>query len=115
MTTIRRAAIAVLFAGMSCSPVLAATCNLTVLGSSVLDDAACTVGTGRSLTRIAVGTGGTILIRRRTLRVALPGDDLSGRRRRRPATVSYGEVVTSGEADDKICYFNQRAVLCIEP
>ena len=112
MTTFRRAAIAVLFAGVSCSPVLAATCNLTVLGSSVLDDAACTVSPGRNVTQIAVGTGGTILIRRQTMRVALPGDGLSGRRH--PATISYGQVIRSNDSDDKTCYFNQRAVLCVE-
>ena len=114
MTIFCRAAIAVLFAGLSCSPALATTCNLTVLGSSVLDDAACTVSTGRNLTQIAVSTGGTILIRRQTMRVALPGDGLAGRRRH-PATISYGQVITSGAPDDKICYFNQRAVLCVEP
>ena len=114
MSISRSAAVAVLFTGLASSPALAATCNLTVLGTSILDDEACTVATGRGLTRIAVGAGGTIVIRRQTMRVALAGDGPAGRRRHARAT-SYGEVITSGDADDKTCYFNQRAVLCIEP
>ena len=114
MSISRSAAIAVMFAGLACSPALAATCNLTVLGTSVLDDEACTVVTGRGLTRITVGNGGTVVIRRQTMRVALARDGLAGRRRHVRPT-SYGEVITSGESDDKTCYFNQRAVLCVEP
>lgn len=114
MSMFRSAATALLLSGLAGGPALAATCNLTVLGTSVLDDEACAVSTGRGVTRIAVGTGGTILIRRQILRVALPGNRTAGRRRHGGAT-SYGQVITSGDADDKTCYFNQRAVLCVEP
>ena len=114
MSTFRTAATALLLSGLAGGPALAATCNLTVLGTSVLDDEACTVSTGRGVTRIAVGTGGTILIRRQTMRVAFPADGTAGPRRHGRST-SYGQVITSGDSDDKTCYFNQRAVLCVEP
>ena len=28
---------------------------------------------------------------------------------------SYGSVVVSDDSDDKTCYFNQRATLCVDP
>lgn len=113
MPTMRTAALAVALAGLACGPALAATCNLTVLGTSVLDDEACAVSTARGVTTVSVGTGGTIRIRRSIMSARLPGAAPSGRRSR-SGTTSFGQVVTSSEADDKTCYFNQKAVLCVE-
>lgn len=114
MPMIRSAALALAPLLWACGPAPAATCNMTVLGTSVLDDAACTVATARGVTRISVGTGATLLIRRSVLRARLP--EVEGPAGRPARLVSYGRVVTSGadESDDKTCYFNQKAVLCVE-
>ena len=113
MPMIRSIALAVALAGPACGPALAATCSLTVLGTSVLDDEACAVGTAGGVTTVSVGTGGTIRIRRSLMSASLPGGGTPPGRRR-AGTTSFGRVVTSSEGDDKTCYFNQKAVLCVE-
>ncbi len=113
MPTIRTAALALALTGLAAGPALAATCNLTVLGASVLDDATCTLAQGRGLTRVDL-PGGTIVIRRSVMSARLaadPGAPRPGRAR----LSRYGQVTTSNGAGDKTCYFNQRAVLCVEP
>ena len=112
MTT-RRAALATLILGFSCAPALAATCNLTIKGAPVIDDATCTVAVGRGLTTVAVEGGSTVRIRSMIMS-ASPAADPAMAGRRRKAT-SFGMVVRSDSTDDKTCYFNQKAVFCIEP
>ena len=112
MMTTRRAALATLILGFSCAPALAATCNLTIKGATVIDDATCTVAAGRGLTVVAVEGGSTVRIRRMIMSASLAADPaLAGRRR---GATSFGRVVRSDNTDDKICYFNQKAVFCVE-
>ena len=116
MTMTRSAALG-LAAGVAAGfagPAAAATCNLTVLGAHVLDDAACSVATARGVTRIAVADGSALLIRRSTMSARLAGDVPTGPRVRR-RFASYGQVVVTDDADDRRCYFNQKATLCVEP
>jgi hypothetical protein len=108
----RSAALAILLIGCSGAPALAATCNLTVLGASVFDDATCTVTAGRGGTTVAVEGGSVIRIRRTTMTARFAADPQAPRR---GVTASYGKVVVSDNTDDKTCYFNQKAVLCVEP
>jgi hypothetical protein len=112
MPTIRSAALAIALAGLA-GPSLAATCTMTVQGTTVIDDEACTVATARGVTRVSVGTGGTVLVRRSIMSARLPGV-VPPTRRSRQGFTNYGQVVTSSEADDKTCFFNQEAVLCVE-
>ena len=105
------AIVAILAAG---EPSLAATCNMTVMGTSILDDAACAVVRGRGVTEVQVASGGTIDIRRSIMSVR-PMEDRSTTRRRRKAPRSYGQVLTSVDPDNKTCYANSKAVLCVEP
>jgi hypothetical protein len=114
MTTTRLAAG---FALLLCAPgasALAATCHMTVQGVPVIDDQDCTsAGRGRNVVITTEG-GDAIRIRRSIMSGRLmarrPGD---GRLRRVP--VSYGLVVTSNDSDEKTCYFNQKATLCLDP
>jgi hypothetical protein len=108
----RSAALAMILIGCSGAPALAATCNLTVLGASVFDDATCAVTAGRGGTTVAVEGGSTIRIRRTMMSARFAATSQAPRRR---LTVSYGKVVVSDKTDDKTCYFNQKAVLCVEP
>lgn len=112
MLTTRSAALAALVIGSSGAPALAATCNLTVIGAPVIDDATCTVAVGRggTTTVAAIEGGSTVLIRHMIMSVRLAGDPSLTRRRAR----SFGRVVPSDAADDKTCYFNQKAVFCVE-
>lgn len=112
MLTNRSAALAVVLFGLTGTPLLAATCNLTVEGAHVVDDATCTVTAGRGITRAMVEGGSTIEVRRSIMSARLVEDPLPIRHRRR--ATSYGQVVTSDDADDRTCYFNQKAVLCVE-
>ncbi len=114
MLTTLRTALAITLIGVIGGPSLAATCNMTVMGASVLDDASCSVMQGRALTEVQVEHGGTVDIRRSTMSARLSGDDITTGRRRKAAT-SYGQVVTSVDADNKTCYANIKAVLCVEP
>ncbi|MGI3903344.1 MAG: hypothetical protein ACRYGP_13155 [Janthinobacterium lividum] len=113
MMTTRRAALATLILGFSCAPALAATCNLTIKGALVIDDATCTVSVGRGLTTAEIEGGSTVTIRRMMMSASPAADPaLSGRRRK---ATSFGMVVRSDRTDDKVCYFNQKAVFCVEP
>ncbi|RYB07101.1 hypothetical protein [Lichenibacterium ramalinae] len=112
MPTIRSAALAIVLSGLA-GPALAATCNMTVLGTTVLDDVACTVASARGVTTVSVGAGGTVLVRRSVMSARLPGV-MAPTRRSRSGFTNYGQVVTSSEVDDKTCFFNQTAVLCVE-
>ena len=114
MTTTRSAALASLLC-LAAGPGFAATCHMTVQGVPVIDDRECTA-TGRAAdVRVAIGAEDTIQIRRSTMSgrfVARRPTD--GRLRR--IFVSYGRVVSSTiDSDDKACYFNQKATLCIDP
>lgn len=113
MPTIRSAVLAAMFTGLACGPAPAATCSLTVTGSSVLDGVPCAVETARGVTTVAVGAGGTILVRRSIMSVRLPAD-ASSTGRHGGGFTSYGQVTISADPDDKTCYFNQQAVLCVE-
>ena len=113
MLTGRSAALLVLSIGLTGSPAVAATCNLTVQGAHVIDDETCTVTSAKGTTRVAVEDGSTIEIRRSILRARLAGDrSFAGHRR---GATSYGQVVTADRPNDRICYFGQVAVLCVEP
>ena len=113
MLTSRTIALAMTLTGLTTTPAPAATCNLTIVGAHVIDDTACTVTDGKGSTRIAVEDGSTIEIRRSLMSARLAADPSPAGRRRR--ATFYGRVVTSDSADDRTCYFNNRAVLCVEP
>ena len=113
MTTLHSAALAALLC-LAAGPGFAATCHLTVQGVPVIDDRTCTsAGRGRDI-RVAVEGEDLIRIRRSVMsgRFVVRGSR-DGRLRR--IGVSYGQVVTSTDSDDKTCYFNQKATLCIDP
>ena len=61
-----------------------------------------------------MGTGGTILTRRSIMSARLAVDAALDRRGR-VLSVSYGQVVTSSDSDDKTCDFGQKAVPCVAP
>ena len=114
MLTTRSAALAIMLIGVTGGPSVAATCNMTVLGTSVLDDASCSVMRGRGRTVVQVENGGTIDVRRSIMSTRFIGDQPT-MKRRRTASRSYGQVVTSVDTDTKTCYANSEAVLCVEP
>lgn len=95
-------------------PASAATCHMTVQGVPVVDDAECRSAGRAGDVRVAVGREDVVRIRRSIMSgrflVRRPSD---GRLRR--VGVSYGQVVTSTDSDDKTCYFNQKATLCVDP
>lgn len=113
MRTIRSTALTILLFGACGGPALAETCTMTVMGAGVLDGASCTVTRGRGITEVQVEGGGTIDIRRSIMSARLPGDQLSTGRRRRAPT-SFGQVVTSVDSDNKTCFFNYKAVFCVD-
>ena len=112
MRTPRSAALTILLFCACGGPALAATCNLTIVGASVLDDASCAVTRGRGFTEVQDEGGATIDIRRSIMSARLPGS-LSAERRHQAST-RFGQVVTSIDPDGKTCFFNYKAVLCIE-
>ena len=69
MLTTRSTALAIMAIIATGGPCLAATCNMTVMGTSVLDDASCSVIEGRGITEVQIETGGTIDIRRSIMSV----------------------------------------------
>ena len=112
MTT-RRAALAALLC-LAGGPAFAATCHMTVQGVPVIDDLDCSVaGRGGDVT-VTDEAGDTIRVRRSTMsaRFALP---TPAEARRRRGFASYGRIIASRDSDDKACYYNQRATLCIDP
>lgn len=113
MRTIRNTVLTILLFGALSGPALAATCNMTVVGANVLDDASCTLTRGRGLTEVQVESGGTIDIRRSIMRSRLVGDQLSSGRKRQASTL-FGQVVTSVDPANKTCFFNYKVVLCVE-
>ena len=108
----RTVALAMMLIGLAEQPARAATCNLTVMGAQVLYDAVCTATATRGITRVAVEDGSAITIRGLAMSARLAGEQVSTRRRHKGT--SLGDVVTSDNLDDKICYFGQKAVLCVE-
>lgn len=114
MLTLRHAAMALILA-IAAGPAFAETCNLTVTGRTVLDDEPCTVSTRGGAVVVRQGNIAIISIRRSILRTRLLADRISlatGRKRR--GLRSFGLVVKSDSQNDKVCYFNQKATLCIE-
>ncbi len=113
MTTTRSAALATLLC-LGAGPGFAATCHMTVQGVPVIDDQDCSSAGRPGNVVVTDATGDAIRIR---------GAAMSGRfvarrpsdGRTRPVVVSYGRVVTSRDADEKTCYFNERATLCLDP
>ena len=113
MTMNRSAALASLLS-LAAGPALAATCHMTVQGVPVIDDQTCAATGRRGDVRVAVGAEDTIRIRRGVMSGRFVARRPDGRLRR--VLVSYGSVVSSTiDSDDKACYFNQRATLCIDP
>lgn len=113
MTTTRSAALAIAMACLAAGPASAATCNLTVLGTHVIDDASCMVVRGRGVTRVLVDDGSAVVVRRSTMSARVAGDPLATRRGRR-AYAGYGRVVVTDDTDGRRCYFNQKATLCVD-
>ena len=112
MRTPRSAALTILLFSACDGPARAATCNMTIVGASVLDDASCAVTRGRGLTEVQAEGGATINIRRSIMSARLPGDPATGGRHQ--ASTRFGEVVTSIDPSGKTCFFNYKAVLCVE-
>ena len=112
MLTNRSVALAMMLIGLAEQPARAATCNLTVMGVQVLNDAACTATATRGITRVADEDGSAITIRGSAMIARLAGEQVSTRQHHRGTTL--GDVVTSDNLNDKICYFGQKAVLCVE-
>ena len=112
MRTLRSVALTLLLFSACGGPAFAASCNLTIVGASVLDDASCTLTRGRGITEVQAEGGATIDIRRSIMSARLPGS-LSAERRHEAST-RFGQVVTSIDLDGKTCFFNYKAVLCIE-
>jgi hypothetical protein len=114
MTTTRGAALAFTLACLAAGPASAATCHMTVQGVPVIDDRDCAVSGRAGDVTITVGAEDAIRVRRAAMSgrfvARRPGD---GRLRR--VFVRYGQVVVSRDSDDKTCYFNQRATLCVDP
>ena len=113
MRTIRNTGLTILLSGALSGPALAATCTMTVVGADILDDASCTLTRGRGLTQVQVEGGGTIDVRRSIMSTRFIADQLSTGRKRQAST-SFGQVVTSVDQDHKTCFFNYKAVLCVE-
>ena len=86
---------------------------MTVVGADILDDASCTLTRGRGLTQVQVEGGGTIDVRRSIMSTRFIADQLSTGRKRQASTL-FGQVVTSVDQDHKTCFFNYKAVLCVE-
>ncbi len=113
MTTTNAAALASLLCLLA-GPGSAATCHMTVQGVPVIDDRDCTATGGRGGIRVDVGGEDTIRIRRSTMSGRFVARRPSDGRLRR-VFVSYGQVVVSNDSDEKTCYFNQKATLCVDP
>ncbi len=113
MRKTRSPVLTILLFGALSGPALAATCNMTVVGANVLDDASCTLTRGRGLAEVQVEGGGTIDIRRSIMSTRFVGNQLSTGRKRQASTL-FGQVVTSVDSDNKTCFFNYKAVLCVE-
>lgn len=112
---IRSLALALALGAVAAQPALAETCNLTVLGRKVLDDEPCMVRAHGRTVEIVQDGGVSAIVRRSVLRINLAGaEDLTPRHRKRRGFRSFGLVVKSDTRDDKVCYFNQKATLCIE-
>ncbi len=112
MRIVRSAALTILLVATGGGPALAATCNMTIVGAGVLDDATCAVTRGRGFTEVQAEGGATIDIRRSVMSARLPGRQSTGRRHQ--ASTLFGQVVTSIHPDGKTCFFNYKAVLCVE-
>ena len=114
MTNPRSAALASLLC-LAAGPAVAATCHMTVQGVPVIDDEGCTATGRRGDVRVVVGAVDTIRIRGSIMSGSFTARRPSDGRLRR-VRVSYGQVVSStGDSDDKACYFNERATLCVDP
>ena len=114
MTTTTAAALASLLCLLA-GPGFAATCHMTVQGVPVIDDQDCTATGERGGVSVAVGAEDTIRIRRGVMSGRFVARRSSDGRLHR-VSVSYGQVVSSvGDSDDKACYFNQKATLCVDP
>ena len=108
------AVLALALVGLATGPAFAATCHMTVLGSPVLDDVPCSLASRAGITRVLLDDGGDVTVRRSVMSARLLGNPrLDGTRRlfRR----SFGQVVASGDSDDKTCFFNREATLCVDP
>ena len=114
MRTTRKITLLIMLFSACSGPALAATCNMTIVGANVLDDAACTMMLRRGVTEVQVEDGSAITIRRSIMSARLIKDQFSTRRKGLVST-SFGQVVKSVDAADKTCFFNYKAVLCIEP
>ena len=112
MRRFQSAALTILLFGTCGGPALAATCNLTIVGASVLDDASCAVTRGRGFTEVQAEGGATIDVRRSVMSARLPGHLPTGRSRQ--GSTRFGQVVTSVDPDGKTCFFNYKAVLCVQ-
>ena len=114
MRTTRNITLMIMLLSACGGPALAATCNLTIVGANILDDASCTVTLRRGVTEVQVEDGSTIAIRRSIMSARLLKDQFPTRRKG-PGSTSFGQVVKSVDAADKTCFFNYKAVLCVEP
>ena len=113
MTTTRSAALASVLCLLA-GPAFAATCHMTVQGVPVIDDRDCTATGRRGDVRVTVGGEDVIRIRRSVMSGRFVARRSSDGRLSR-VFASYGSVVVSDDSDDKTCYFNQRATLCVDP
>lgn len=112
---IRTVALALAIGATAAQPAFAETCNLTVLGRQVLDDEPCSVRTHGRAVEVIQGNAVSMIVRGSVLRTNLAdAEDLAPRHRRRRGFTSLGLVVKSDTSDDKVCYFNQKATLCID-
>ena len=112
MTTTRRTALAALLC-LAAAPASAATCHMTVQGLPVIDDQDCSSAIGRGNVTVTDASGDAITI----TRASMIGRFVTRRPDGRPGRVrvSYGRVVASKDSDDKTCYFNEKATLCLDP
>ncbi len=113
MTTTRSAALGSLLCLLA-GPGFAATCHMTVEGVPVIDDGDCTAIRRGGDVRVTVGGEDTIRIRRGVMSGRFVARRPSDGRLRR-VVASYGPVVVSNDSDDKTCYFNEKATLCVDP
>ena len=115
MPTTRYAVLAIMLAATAAQPALAGTCNFTVNGRLMLDDEPCTANNRGGVLRIEAGNAGTIVIRRSILSAGIADDTFPLRHNaKRNELKSFGLVVKSDGNDDKVCYFHQKATLCME-
>ncbi len=115
MLTTRHAALAIMLMTIATQPALAETCNLTLNGRPLLEDAACTVTSRGRIVSTDQGETITIEIRRSILRADIAENrHLSWHRDKHYGLRSFGRVVKSNDLDDKTCFFNQHITLCID-